>query len=344
MKSKWKLWLNLITFAALALIIFLARNDIGRVFAHLTDLNIFVLALMIPAQGLVYFTLAKLFYHFLKATDNTVPLKKLISPMIELNFVNHIFPSGGVSGFSYLTLRLKPFGVSTAKSTLAQLARFALLFMSFIGLLLIALLLLTVGNHTSSLVVLAVSAVTFTMLFATAILVFVIGSQSRIAGFTSGLARLLNRIIHVFRPKHPETISMRNVKATFLELHEDYMQIRQDSGRMRKAVLWGFLSSVSEILLLYIAFVAHGEWVNPGAVIVAYVIANLVGFIAILPGGIGLYEPLMTAVLISAGVAPGLALSATLVYRVISLLLSLLSGYFAYQRAIHRYGTPDIQR
>lgn len=344
MKSKWKLWLNLVTFAALALIIYLARNDIGHVFAQLKDLNIFVLLLMLPAQGLVYFTLAELFYQFFKATDSAVPLRKLISPMIELNFVNHIFPSGGVSGFSYLTLRLKPFGVSTAKSTLAQLIRFALLFMSFIGLLLIALLLLAIENHTSSLVVLIVSAVTFTMIFATSILVFVIGSETRISAFTKGMARFLNRIIHVVRRKHPETISLTNVHKTFLELHNDYMLIRKDLSRMRSTLVWGFLASAAEILLLYLAFVAHGVWVNPGAVIVAYVIANLVGYIAILPGGIGLYEPLMTAVLISAGVSPSLALSATLVYRVISLLLSLISGYVAYQRAIQRYGTPDLKR
>jgi uncharacterized protein (TIRG00374 family) len=339
---KWKLWLNLITFAALALIIFLAREDIGHVFTHLRDLNVWVLALMIPAQFLVFFTLAKLFFHFFRATDVVIPFKRLISPMMELNFVNHVFPSGGVSGFSYLTLRLKPFGVSTAKSTLAQLVRFALMFMSFITLLLIALLLLAADGKTSSLVVLAVSAVTFTLLFVTGILIYVIGSERRISAFTTSLAAFLNRVIHVFRRKHPETISLKNVQKTFLELHEDYALIRKDWGRMHKAFLWGFLSCVAELLLLYIVFVAHGQWVNPGAVIVAYVIANLVGFIAILPGGIGLYEPLMTAILISAGVHPAIALSATLVYRVISLLLSLLSGYAAYQRAIHKHGTAKL--
>jgi uncharacterized protein (TIRG00374 family) len=340
---KWKLWLNIITFVALAAIIWLARDDIGRVFSHLIDLNIWVLALMLPAQFFVYFSLSKLFFYFFRATGTPVPLKQLFAPMIELNFVNHIFPSGGVSGFSYLTLRLKEFGISTAKSTLAQLARFAFMFVGFIALLMIALLLLAAGGHTSSLMVLAVSAMTFTLMFTTGVLIFVIGSESRIAAFTGTLTRFINRAIHVVRRKHPETISLANVKTTFLELHEDYMFIRQDFGKMRYALWWGVITNVAELALLYIAFVAHGAWVNPGAVIVAYIIANLAGFIAVLPGGIGLYEPLMTAVLITGGVSPGLALSATLVYRVISLLLSLLTGYVLYQRAIHRYGTTDVQ-
>lgn len=341
---KWKLWLNIITFVALGVIIFAARDDIVHVFYDLGHLNLAILALMLPAQLLVYLTLAKLFYHFFRVVGTEVPFRALVAPMVELNFVNHIFPSGGVSGFSYLTMRLKPFGVSTAKSTLAQLGRFAMMFMSFIALLLVSLVLLAIEERVSSLMVLAVSAVTFLLLFITTVLIYVIGSEARISVFTTTLARFVNRIVHVFRRRHPETISLKNVRKTFLELHEDYSILRQNPSRMRKALLWGFLSCAAELALLYIAFVAHGDWVNPGAVIVAYVIANLVGFIAILPGGIGLYEPLMTAVLISGGVSPGVALSATLVYRVISLLLSLISGYALYHRAIQRHGTAELPR
>jgi putative heme transporter len=340
---KWKLWLNLLTFVALIVLIWFARHDILAVLDQLRNLNLLIVALMIPAQLLVYISLAKLFYHFFYATGTHLKLKELIAPMIELNFVNHIFPSGGVSGFSYLTLRLKPYGVSTAKSTLAQLARFAFMFIGFIILLLVALLLLALEDKVSTLMVLAVSAVTFTLLFVTTVLIFVIGSENRISGFTGTLARMLNRAIHVFRRKHPETISLANVKRTFLELHEDYLIIRKDFGRMRQAMLWAMIVNLAELLLLYLAFAAHGVYVNPGAIIVAYVVANLAGYIAILPGGVGIYEPLMTAVLISAGVQPALALSATLVYRVISLLLSLISGYFLYHKAIHRYGTADVQ-
>jgi hypothetical protein len=258
--------------------------------------------------------------------------------MIELNFVNHVFPSGGVSGFSYLTMRLKPSGVSTAKATLAQIARFAFSFVGFIALLLFALLCLAIGGHTNTLLVLVISAVTFTIIFGTAVLLFVISDKQRIGGFMRGVARVLNRVIHIFRPRHPETISLANVEKTFIELHDDYLLLRQDVGKMRQVLLWAMMDNLAELLLLYIVFVAHGSWVNIGAVIVAFVIANTAALIAILPGGIGVYEPLMTAILISGGVPAGLALSATLVYRVVALLLSLLTGYVLYQRALHRAG------
>ena len=86
-------------------------------------------------------------------------------------------------------------------------------------------------------------------------------------------------------------------------------------------------------------------WVNPGAVIIAFVIANTAGLIVALPGGIGVFEALMTTVFIAVGVEPGLALSVTVVYRVIILLLSLVTGAAFYQRAINKIGsdgTADI--
>lgn len=339
---KWKLWLNLATFAALGLIIFIAWPDIERAFGYFKDLNLWILLLIVPLQFLVYAALAQFFKHFFAATGTKLTFKQLFAPMLELNFVNHVFPSGGVSGFSYLTLRLRQYNVSTAKSTLAQLARFAFTFVAFTLLLLVALVFLAVEGKASSLVVLAASTVTFTILFGTAVLIFVIGSRSRIASFTHTMARWLNKAIHIVRPKRPETISLKNVEQIFLELHEDYLIIRHDVRGMRKVMLWAILVDLAELSLLYVVFLAFGAEVNPGAIIVAFVFASLAGFVAILPGGIGVYEPLMAALLISGGVPAPLALGATLVFRVLSLLLSLLSGYFLYHRALRKYGTANL--
>lgn len=338
---KLKLWLNLITFGALALIIFFAWGDIVHAFQKMATLNVWVLLLIIPAQFFSYFALGRMFYFFFKATGVQLSMKQLFAPMLELNFVNHIFPSGGASGFSYLTLRLKPYGVSTAKSTLAQIARFVFTFLAYVALLFVALFILALQGSVNPLVVLAVSSIAFTVLFSTGVLMFVVSDESRIDRFTNTVAVWINKIIHIVRRKHPETISLKGVRKMFLELHEDYMLVRGNLRGMLPVLRWAIVTNLAEVSILYIAFLAHGTWVNPGAVLIALVVANLVGLVAVLPGGVGLYEPLMTAVLISGGIPAALALSATLVYRVISLLVSLLTGYFLYQRALHRYGSHD---
>ena len=51
---------------------------------------------------------------------------------LELNLVNHIFPSGGVSGISYTTWRMHKLGVSSARSTFAQVIRYVTGFLSLL--------------------------------------------------------------------------------------------------------------------------------------------------------------------------------------------------------------------
>lgn len=78
--------------------------------------------------------------------------------------------------------------------------------------------------------------------------------------------------------------------------------------------------------------------INPGALIIAYAVANFAGLIAVLPGGVGVYEGLMTATLASAGVNKGLALSATVVFRILTMALFLPIGYFYYQKTLKQIG------
>ena len=335
---KIKLWINVLTFAAIIAVVVFARHDILLAFQKMQHLNLWVLSLMIPAQFLAFYAVGKVYYHFFKATGTPLPMKVLVPAAIELNFVNHIFPSGGISGFSYLTLRLKHENISTAKSTLAQLVRFVMAFVTFIGLLLVALLMLAAEDRVNRFIMLIAASLTFTILFGTLIVIYVIGSEGRIREFTQGLSRALNRTIHAVRPHHPETINLKRTERTFNELHQDYMELKSDFRKMWPVVWWALIANVAEIGEIYIAFLAHGAWINPGALIIAYAIATIAGLLAVLPGGLGVYEPLMATVLLSAGVSGSIALSATLVSRVVMLTLALGSGYVLYQRTLKRYG------
>lgn len=341
---KFKFWLNIATFAAIGIIVFLAWHDIRSAFEKMLTLNLWILALVIPAQFFAFFAIAKVYQHFFKVIGQPISLKTLVPASIELNFVNHVFPSGGVSGFSYLTMRLKHDDISPAKSTLAQLVRFVFAFISFIGLLLLAIFLLALQDQASRFIIFIATALTCTILFGSLGVLYIVGSEARIHTFTTGLTALLNRLIHLFRRNHPETIRLSRVKLTFHELHKDYLLLRSDVKRMKYVLLWAFIADLADCSLVYITFLAHGVWVNPGAVIIAYAVATTAGLIAILPGGLGVYEPLMAALLLSAGVPGDVALSATLVSRVMTLALALGSGYLLYHLTLNRYARDNSQR
>jgi len=268
----------------------------------------------------------------------------MYSIALELNFVNHVFPSGGVSGFSYLSLRLRQSGISTAKSTLAQILRFALTFVSFLGILLIGMFILAMRRQTSPLTILVGSSIAFLTVFGVIIGVYIISSDKRIKAFTGWLPKALNRVISVFRKGNKDTINISRVERTMTDLHNNYVLLSKDPKSLKRPLMWALLINITDLVTIYTVYIAFGSWINPGALILAYAVANFAGLVAILPGGVGIYEGLMTATLASGGVDKALALSATVVYRVLNMLYFLPVGFYFYRRALkHPYSAQIDQ-
>lgn len=339
--KNWKLVLNVVTILLLGLAVFLVRDDVVRAFSDLRKINTFALLLIIPLQLQNYAAYAHLYKEFFKILGTKVDFKKLYIITLELNFVNHVFPSGGVSGFSYFSARLKSFGVSAAQSTLTQTMRFVLTFTSFIALLFIGLFLLAIGGSASNMTILITCSLSFLTVFSIAGGVYIISSESRIKKFIRTLTKQINRLIHIVRPKYPETINLKRVEKVCHEMHKNYLVLRDKLPQLRRPLFYSMLANVTELLTIYVVYIAYGSFVNPGAVIIAYALANFAGLIAVLPGGIGVYEGLMAAVLISAGVPAGIAISVTVMYRVINLAISLPPGYYFYNKALPNLGkTP----
>ena len=64
---------------------------------------------------------------------------------------------------------------------------------------------------------------------------------------------------------------------------------------------------------------------------------HLLVFCQYYPGGVGVYEALMTSVLAAAGIPPSLTIPVTIMYRIINTLIQIVPGYIFYQKAL----TPE---
>lgn len=335
-KRNWKLVLNILTFALLGGAIFLVRHDIAKAVQDLGKINAIALLLIIPLQAQNYAAYAHLYQEFLRILGSKQPFKLMYEVALELNFVNHVFPSGGVSGFSYFTARLKPYGVTTAQATLTQTMRFILTFASFVLLLFVGLFLLALGGSASNMTILITCSLAFLTVFSIVGGAYIISSEARIKSFTKSLTKVVNRVLHVVRPKHPETINLKRVEKLCNEMHANYVLLKEKLPALKGPFFYSSLANITELATIYVVYIAYGQFVNPGAIIIAYALANFAGLVAVLPGGIGVYEGLMTAVLVSAGVPAGLAISVTVMYRVLNLAISLPIGYYFYHRALNK--------
>ena len=93
-----------------------------------------------------------------------------------------------------------------------------------------------------------------------------------------------------------------------------------------------------DFLCLLFALRATGSHPRPSLVLLAYAVAGVIGLVPITPGGLGIIEASLSALLVLAGVGVGDALLATLTYRVASYWLPLLAGPAAYLVFRRRYG------
>ena len=332
-RSKWRLALTIVTFAALAALIYGLRKDIGGVIENLGKVNALALLFIIPIEAINYDAYARLYVRLFRILGDKVSYKEMYKLTLELNFVNHILPSGGVSGISYFNVRMRAYGVSGSKSTFAQLLKLFLLYTSFQPLLIIGVFLLAVRGHVNNLVMLVTGAIVTLLVIGTLGFIYMIESRSRINTFLTAITKILNKLLSLVRRK-PETINIEGAQVAFNEFHDNYKLFKERWRELKVPFVYMTIANITEVAAVYVVYIAFDRLVNVGAVVLAYAVANFAGLISVLPAGIGVYEGLMTGVLVATGIPAGLSIPVTIMYRVLNMFTQLTPGYYFYQKAL----------
>lgn len=338
-----KQWLNIVTLVLVALVVFFARKDLVKAWELLSQVNPWVFLLVIPLQFISYFASGATIFSYLKSRGDLKNSPVLEQPKmaLELNFVNHIFPTAGVSGASYMTYRLGKLGVSHGRATLSQFVRLASVFASFAALMLVAVLWVTIDGSLTRFTILVASGLLTVILAAIVLAIFLLGSQKRLDKFEGMLDDVLNRRVTQWFGRKKAFIERESLHKFFIDLHGDYLILKEDPRCLMKPFWWGILFNIAETLMYFVAFLSLGVYVNPAPILIANGLAGLIGTFLVTPGGAGGYEAAMILFLGSAGVAPSIAVAGVLLTRSVLLLVTILSGYVFYNAAMKKYGKPD---
>lgn len=340
MRRRWKLIVNLITVAALLILVVAIHKQLGSTFDNLFKVHAWALLLIIPVEFLNYDAQARMYKSMFRIMGNELGYWRLFAASLELNFINNVFPSGGVTGISYFGVRMRTSDITGAKATVIQLLKLVLIFLSFEILIVFGLFCLAIEGHMNSLILLVAGMLTTVLVIGTGAFAYIIGSKQRIAGFFTWATRVLNKLIATFKHSDPEAIDVERARKAFEDLHDNYMLIRKDKRRLKAPFIWALLANFWEVVAVYVVYIAFGHLVNFGAVIIAYAVANFAGLVSVLPGGVGIYEGLMTLVLTATGVPSSLSLPVTVMYRVINTIVQLPPGYILYHRTLHSAKAP----
>lgn len=340
-KMSFRGWLTAITLVLLAFVVVLAWPEIVQAWQLLDRINLWILALLIPIQFFSYYATGGMIFSYLRAKDDLKDVSRwrMTRIALELNFVNHILPSGGAAGFSYLGWVLSRLGVRPGRSTMAQIIRFALTFLSFVVLLVVAVLALIIDEQISRTVILLCLLLAALAIGATIGTIYIIGSEARLRRFSQWLTKKINRFVEVVtRRKKQGILAPAVILDFFMDLHEDFVAIRRDKRILIRPFIWAVLANMADVALLWIAFWSLGYVVNPAILFVAFGVSSIAGALSATPGGAGVYEAIMITFLASTGIPTDMAIAGTLIARVTLVLGTVAFGYVFYQLTVNKYG------
>jgi putative heme transporter len=336
---QWKMLLNIFTLVALAMLLYAIRGQVVPTFDHVTRAGAWMLLIIVPLEGLNYHAQARLYQKIFRVLGDRLAYWQLYRASLELNFVNHMFPSGGVTGFSYFALRMRREGqVSGTRASLVQCVKLAMVFIAFEAMLAVGVAGVAVSGHGTVLAVLVAAALTAVLALGGGAFLFVVGDRNRLGELLDGAAAIPRVLMRLVRRSETATVRALDRRNVGDEFHTDFSATTKAWKKLNSAFWYALLANVTEVAVIFCVFVAFGHWVNVGAIIIAYGVANFAGLISVLPGGVGIYEALMVVVLGSMGVSPAVTLPVIVTYRILNTLVQVPPGYVFYQRTLSRSG------
>ncbi|HEY2332070.1 MAG TPA: lysylphosphatidylglycerol synthase transmembrane domain-containing protein [Acidimicrobiales bacterium] len=133
--------------------------------------------------------------------------------------------------------------------------------------------------------------------------------------------------------RHLHFIDPDSLSAFLHDLVERFQRLATQPKVVLRAVAWALLQWLADAASLWIFLAALGVHLAPDALIISFGLANMSAAIPLTPGGIGIYEAVLTSSLVGFGVPRAQALIAVLAYRFFAFWLPIPIGAVAYLSA-----------
>ena len=342
-KISFRTILSILTFILIVYVVYQNLGDIKEAISHIGETNILVLLLLIPEQLFMYFCCGQMFFSYMRGKKDAKKISAwtLMRVSLELNFVNHAVPAGGLGGLGYITWRLKPFGATAGQSSFMYALRYTITICANQFQTILAVIALAVFGTLSDagqLIIALTALMSIGIILGIAAVIVIASSQKRIAWFAKIGTNFINWLIRTLTFGRKRNILPRTLVDKYLgDIHGDLMIARANKAILIRPILWGMVYSFFEIATYWIVAASMGRPDILPQIMIGEAIGSTIG--AIVPYGI--YELGMIGVMASLGVDTGFATLVVLMTRVIVLGSTIVSGYGFYQHSISKIGRQE---
>lgn len=318
--------LLLIGILGLAVVLLLNKSQLDE-FAHvIKHLRWYVLLLVIFVQLTSYYMNALYYQSILRVFGYRVKAIRVFEGALATNYVNYILPSAGMAGAGFLSQVLSP-DVPRGEGVLAQFVRYAFASLAVLLMLPVGFGLVILSNiHASgrhTIITTAILSLVIIIMLA-AVIIELIRREAPLRRLVKRVARKLHKR---FKRFDDETVE-HFVDEFYFGIH----RMMEQKQRLLVPFIWSILYIVVEIATFYLSFVAFGKVVNPGIVIMAYILANIASVFGGTFFSTGVFELGMAGTLVALGQPLAFAVPVTLTYRIVNLLIGLPPGFYYYNK------------
>ena len=345
-RGGFRFWLNVIVFLLIIVVLWAARSELVQAFHLLANVNVLILLTIIPVQFASYYASAEIFFTYLRTRGQlkkSTPLD-VTAVALEYNFVNHVFPSAGVSGSSYVVWRLGKLGVPAGQAAMSQLINFFSLGSTFMIMMVISLIWATFEDRAANWLVVATTIAVVALIAVVIFGSYLIGSRERLMNFARWLTRRANWLVSkaTFGRKK-KVLQTSIVEGFFSDFYDDWQAIQADKALLKGPIIWGFISNILDVVLIAVAFWALGYSVSLPILLISFGASAVGSFLFVTPGGVGAYEAVMIGVLVAGGMEADVASAGVILARAILVVGTIVCGVFAYHAAMKKYGRPVLR-
>lgn len=329
-----RFWVSILTAVLVGLIVWAAWPNIVDALARIREANPWILLLLVPTQLLSFVVTGEVLFSYLRARGELRGMRPLVAMRmsLEFNFANHMLPSGGAAGITYTSWKLSTLGVAPSKATLAQLARFAVTFVSFALVVVVATVALILEGYQQPAILSSAVGVCALAIGTVAVGVLVLRRRRLLHRAARLLIRVGNGVGRLFGK--PRIVAPAPMIRFFDGLHLEYRALFAQPAALVRPFLWSFLVHAADAGLFWIALAAFNLFANPALILVAYGAATVASILIVTPNGIGAYEVILISLLAAGGLPGSTVIAAIVVSRAILLLGTILFGWAFYQHSV----------
>jgi uncharacterized protein (TIRG00374 family) len=302
----------------------------------------FILAAIL-VQILTYYLFALRWSFINKIAKISIKVTDLL-PMVLVGMgINNITPSGRGGGEPVKAYILSKYTNNSYESSFATVvADRALDTIPFLILAIITIFLMILQFNLDFLIITILIATVFIVTIAFILLIYMSVNQK----IVKKIIPFMLRIIRIFYKKDPEKLEKR-IKGAVYGFQSTMKLMLKDKDVLYKALPLSFIIWGSEILRVYLIFLAFGAQVSPVLITEVFIISCLIGMIPLLPGGLGAVDGMMILLFTSTGISSSISAATTVIERLISFWMTTITGlvllpYYGYSATEEIKNTSTI--